>query len=72
VLHYLANAGLLDRGLTVRALTLPDRLQDHDDQAAQYAEAGLDAQGILKTVLAATPAKAQIRPRQMANAARTS
>jgi 1-deoxy-D-xylulose-5-phosphate synthase len=72
VLHYLANAGLLDRGVAIRALTLPDRLQDHDDQAAQYAEAGLDANGIVKAVVAAAPAKAQIRPRHVAAAARTS
>jgi 1-deoxy-D-xylulose-5-phosphate synthase len=69
VLHYLANAGLLDRGLTVRALTLPDRLQDHDDQAAQYAEAGLDAKGIAKAVMAAMPAKAATRVRHVAAAA---
>jgi 1-deoxy-D-xylulose-5-phosphate synthase len=72
VLHYLANAGLLDRGLTIRALTLPDRLQDHDDQAAQYAEAGLDANGIAKAVMASMPAKAQMRTRHVAAAVRTS
>ena len=72
VLHYLANAGLLDRGLTVRALTLPDRLQDHDDQAAQYAEAGLDAQGIAKAVMAVAPAKTSTRVRHVAAAARSS
>jgi 1-deoxy-D-xylulose-5-phosphate synthase len=71
VLHYLANAGLLDRGSTVRALTLPDRLQDHDDQAAQYAEAGLDAKGIAKAVMAAMPAKAATRVRHVAAAARS-
>ena len=69
VLHYLANAGLLDRGLTVRALTLPDRLQDHDDQPRQYAEAGLDAQGIAKAVMAAVPAKSATRVRHVAAAA---
>ncbi len=72
VLHYLANAGLLDRGLTIRALTLPDRLQDHDDQAAQYAEAGLDAKGIMKAVLAAMPAKTSTRMRHVAAATRGS
>ncbi|MGD0142839.1 MAG: 1-deoxy-D-xylulose-5-phosphate synthase [Rhizomicrobium sp.] len=72
VLHYLANAGLLDRGLTVRALTLPDRLQDHDDQVAQYAEAGLDAQGIARAVTAAVPAKTAIRARAVAASARGS
>jgi 1-deoxy-D-xylulose-5-phosphate synthase len=72
VLHYLANAGLLDRGLAIRALTLPDRLQEHDDQPRQYAEAGLDAHGIVNAVMAAAPAKAQIRARHVAAAARSS
>jgi 1-deoxy-D-xylulose-5-phosphate synthase len=72
VLHYLANAGLLDRGLTIRALTLPDRLQDHDDQPRQYAEAGLDAQGIAKAAMAAMPAKAATRVRPIAAAVRSS
>ena len=72
VLHYLANAGLLDRGLAVRALTLPDRLQDHDDQPRQYAEAGLDAEGIVKVVMAAMPAKAATRVRHVAAAVRSS
>jgi len=71
VLHYVANAGLLDRGLTIRALTLPDRLQDHDDQAAQYAEAGLDVKGIVRAITAAVPAKASIRARHVSTAART-
>ena len=50
VLQYLANAGHLDGGLTVRCLSLPDRLIDHDSQAGQLALAGIDADGIAETL----------------------
>ncbi len=50
MLHALAEEGLLDGGLAVRTLTLPILYQDHDTPARQYAEAGLDAAGIVKTV----------------------
>jgi 1-deoxy-D-xylulose-5-phosphate synthase len=53
VLNALANEGLLDGGLKVRPLTLPDRFIDHDSPAVQYAEAGLDAAAIVATALAA-------------------
>ncbi|EDP61490.1 deoxyxylulose-5-phosphate synthase [alpha proteobacterium BAL199] len=53
VLHYLATEGLLDRGLVVRPLVLPDRFIDHDKPEVQYAQAGLDAAGIVATALAA-------------------
>jgi 1-deoxy-D-xylulose-5-phosphate synthase len=53
VLHALAGAGLLDRGLKVRPLVLPDRLIEHDAQARQYADAGLDAAAIVAAALAA-------------------
>jgi 1-deoxy-D-xylulose-5-phosphate synthase len=53
VLHYLAAEGALDRGLKVRTLTLPDIFQDHDKPDAMYAQAGLDADGILRVALAA-------------------
>ena len=51
VLHFLAAQGALDRGLKVRSLTLPDRFQDQDKPEAMIAEAGLDADGILRTAL---------------------
>ena len=35
VLQYLATAGLLDRGLKVRPMVLPDRFIDHDKPAKQ-------------------------------------
>jgi 1-deoxy-D-xylulose-5-phosphate synthase len=53
VLHALAEAGALDRGLKVRTLTLPDTFQDHDKPEVMYAEAGIDADGIVRTALAA-------------------
>jgi 1-deoxy-D-xylulose-5-phosphate synthase len=52
VLHMLAEDGLLDRGLKVRTLTLPDVFQDHGKPEKMYAEAGLDAQTIIATVSA--------------------
>ncbi len=53
VLHALATEGLLDGGLKVRPMTLPDRFIDHDSPAKQYADAGLDAAAIVATALAA-------------------
>jgi len=53
VLHALAREGLLDRGLKVRTLVLPDRFIDQGKPDAMYAEAGLDAHGIATAVFAA-------------------
>lgn len=53
VLQFLATDGLLDRGLKVRALTLPDLYQDHGKPDAMYASAGLDRSGIVHTVFSA-------------------
>ncbi|CAO4170695.1 1-deoxy-D-xylulose-5-phosphate synthase [Methylorubrum aminovorans] len=56
VLHLLSERGVLDAGrVRVRTLTLPDLYQDHDKPEKMYAEAGLDAEGILKAVRAALP-----------------
>ncbi|PCK00376.1 MAG: 1-deoxy-D-xylulose-5-phosphate synthase [Zetaproteobacteria bacterium] len=46
VLEHLSNHGLMDKGLKVRTMTLPDTFQDHDTPSAQYDEAGLTAQHI--------------------------
>ncbi len=51
VLHYLSGAGLLDRGLRVRTLTLPDTFIEHDSPDRMYAMAGLNAAGIVQTAL---------------------
>ena len=53
VLHFLAERGVLDRGLKVRTMVLPDIFQDHDKPEAMYVRAGLDADGIVKTTLSA-------------------
>jgi len=53
VLQALAEHGALDRGLKVRTLTLPDTFQDHDKPEIMYAEAGLNADGIVKSALTA-------------------
>ncbi len=56
VLHLLAERGALDAGrVRVRTMTLPDLYQDHDSPEKMYAEAGLDAESIVKVVTAALP-----------------
>lgn len=51
VVHHLASLGLLDRGLKIRPMTLPDMLQDHDTPVKQYEQAGLTARHIVAKVL---------------------
>ena len=41
-MQHLAWRGLLDGGLKIRPMVLPDRFIDHDSPAKQIAEAGLD------------------------------
>jgi 1-deoxy-D-xylulose-5-phosphate synthase len=53
VLHSLAREGLLDQGLKVRTLTLPDSFIEHDKPQAMYERAGLNASGIVAAVFAA-------------------
>ncbi len=50
VLTALARDGLLDKGLVVRPMTLPDRFQDQDTPARMYEAAGLDSAAITATV----------------------
>ncbi len=67
VMQTLSEGGLLDRGLRVRSLMLPDRFIDQNSQIAMYAEAGLDHRAIVAKVTgilgvqgsAADPALAQ-------------
>ncbi len=47
VLQTLADNGVLDSGLKVRCMVLPDVFIDQDTPAAMYAKAGLDARGIV-------------------------
>jgi 1-deoxy-D-xylulose-5-phosphate synthase len=53
VMQALAEHGLLDRGLKVRTMVLPDIFIDQDSPAAMYAKAGLDAKGIVARVFEA-------------------
>ena len=53
VLTLASDEGLIDGGLKLRTMRLPDTFQDHDKPELQYAEAGLDADGIVTTVLTA-------------------
>jgi 1-deoxy-D-xylulose-5-phosphate synthase len=48
VLEFLSRDGLLDNGLKVRTMHLPDIFQDHDKPAKQYEQAGLDAKAIVE------------------------
>jgi len=52
-LHALAGEALLDRGLKVRTLTLPDVFIEQNKPQTMYAEAGLDVRGIVTAVFAA-------------------
>jgi 1-deoxy-D-xylulose-5-phosphate synthase len=62
VLQHLALRGLLDRGLKVRPMFLPDRLIDHDAPRKQYDEAGLNAPHIVAMALAALGREAAAEP----------
>ena len=62
VLQHLALAGMLDAGLRVRPMVLPDRFIDHDSPEKQYADAGLNAAGIVKTALSALGRSASEAP----------
>jgi len=47
VLQTLADQGVLDRGIKIRQMVLPDIFIDQDSPNAMYAKAGLDAKGIV-------------------------
>jgi len=53
VLTMASDEGLIDAGLKLRTLRLPDLFQDHNKPELQYREAGLDAEGIVDCVLKA-------------------
>jgi len=53
VLQALAEHGAFDRGLKIRTLMLPDIFQDQDKPDLMYAQAGLDADGIVAGALSA-------------------
>ncbi len=53
VLQFLAREGLIDGGLKVRPMVLPDVWMDQAKPEAMYAKAGLDRAGIVRTVFEA-------------------
>ena len=53
VLRFLAESSLLERGLKVRTMMLPDTFIDHNKPERMYEQAGLSAPGIVATVLGA-------------------
>ena len=60
VLHLLAERGALDHGLKLRAMVLPDRFIEHEKPERMYAEAGLDAAGIVAKVFEALGRDARV------------
>ena len=60
VLHFLATQGLLDAGLKVRPMILPDRFVAHGTPEGMYEDAGLKSADIVATVLAALGRDAEI------------
>ncbi len=53
VLHFVSWDGLLDRGLKIRTMILPDRFIDQDTPERMYELAGLDAKAIVAAGLSA-------------------
>jgi len=60
VLQFLADTGLLDGGLKVRSMVLPDIFIDHEKPEKMYAQAGLDRNGIVAKALGALGKDASI------------
>ncbi len=53
VLHFLAHEGLLESGVKVRPMAMPDRFINHAKPERMVEDAGLDAGAIVRTVFAA-------------------
>lgn len=50
-LHYLSSNDMLSNtNKSIKCLTMPDNFQDHASQSAQLKEAGLDVDGLIKTI----------------------
>ncbi len=50
-LHYLSSNDMLNNtNKSIKCLTMPDNFQDHASQSAQLKEAGLDEDGLIKTI----------------------
>ena len=65
VMQFLANEGLLDKGLRVRVATLPDSFIDHAERGRQLCLCGLDAKTLYEraTALCATAANSAVKRR---------
>jgi 1-deoxy-D-xylulose-5-phosphate synthase len=63
VVQFLAWEGLLDQGLKVRPMVLPDTFIDHDKPDRMYERAGLNTAGIVSTVLGALGRQVQANER---------
>jgi 1-deoxy-D-xylulose-5-phosphate synthase len=61
VLQLLAERGVLDAGLKVRPLVLPDAFLDHDKPERMYGRAGLDAPAIVAKVFDALGRNASLK-----------
>jgi len=66
VLKFLSGEGLLEGGLKVRTMVLPDIFIDQDKPESMYAQAGLDADGIVKTVFAALGREQRVETGELA------
>jgi 1-deoxy-D-xylulose-5-phosphate synthase len=53
VLQFMSSEGLLDHGLKIRSMILPDIWMEQASPDAMYAKAGLDRTGIVSTVFKA-------------------
>ncbi|MEX0808915.1 MAG: 1-deoxy-D-xylulose-5-phosphate synthase [Dongiaceae bacterium] len=62
VLQHLATTGLIEKGVRVRPMALPDRFIEQDRPELQYDDAGLNARHIVATALAALDRKAEREP----------
>ncbi|MBB5518116.1 1-deoxy-D-xylulose-5-phosphate synthase [Amphiplicatus metriothermophilus] len=60
VLHFLAGEGLLDAGLKIRTMTLPDVYIDQDKPEKMYDVARLNAPHIVETVMKALGRSAEV------------
>ncbi len=59
IMQFLASEGLLDEGLKIRPMTLPDRFIDQDSLSKMYDAAGLNAPDIVATALDALGASSE-------------
>ena len=66
VFQCLADNGLLDGGLKVRSMILPDIFIDQDSPTAMYARAGLDAKGIVTKAFEALGKNAKVETVRLA------